>query len=1347
MVNNSIENWTEDIESKNKPKKSPADLKQEFIKEFIFEWTRNKDEKTEFINSIFSEKGKKDPDLNEKLIRLQKNNKYKEINLDDIKDIDLKEKLLNERQILVNKRDNFKNHIIANYVITNNDYNTKIQDSIELLNEKELSELMNSERNTNDLLKDKLGEEPVTKNFKSFLDKFNAKNSYTALKNEYTDLKNKYDTLSDEEKKNLIEVETKFRSLESFYDIDEIEWNYILKEQIDEEDIYSLFESWVLEENTNEILSKYLVTMDLERLLELGLINEDRVQKEKERFIEKEISRILDNEHKQKLLEEIDIKLIKLNIADLNKEEYIYENIRQFSLKSIVKSYNDIMIEVSKKQNKLNDFVWKLNQLWEINLKEGNILTIQKIDSEWVNIGTNFFRIDDLWLEDWKVKVTNKTSVDDKYTEKWANKKGCFSHKEIIDILESKKPSKKQKTSNPDNEIDDMEFSFSLKCYSVNEFESKLYDVEDHEFTECEDELELVSIDDINKKYIRKKLIEDEKISKNISDDELEKNKDYKDFVIVGDDEEYQSLLNINIDKLTQKIDILDNDWIEYGLKEGVTFETKEGTFFTIKKIDTSDIWKITIVPVNWWPEEPITFEDFLKWWKLNEAKRKSNVNDVNKLFTDVVWYSDIWAEWWKFEYKNGWIYKKSWNENQKYEYDYIVAKPESGSNELLKIHSIDWDTAVISFWEIKVEKDKKDKKNKKTTFWVESDEYSVNIWYIDSWIKKNSWIPRSLDEEIDVKEENNVDVGIKWHFWSRFFDRLSVMDLFRWWKLYVESIENYIKEGQEENAAKLANALWLPEELKADLIAREESAKKKRMDGYVEKLKWIDSWPATEMIAKWLLNKNSSDPKKEAWVIFMMEKYWVLYAKSWLYKHKWTFLWYQALWWKIGDPLYREIKEQMENSDQVFTEEHLVYVLLVKQCTKWLNWIKRRSRLHKEFKAFRAKWKEGEFDTWKQDGWDISKCDDIVKFALGEITGWTYPNWAWWLEVVVERGWSVATMNKIPFVLLFSWAAYSMEEKTRDLIRKMPEKWMILPLVSLIRYKSGIDIATNVILELSKRIEQLEWKKYEWMWDAAQKVFDNMHKVPPKLTEEEKVKNTIEFYDKYWEALMDSLYSLNKPSKYKDDKDAYINNIIYIEKDDYEDENWDNKEWNKVFKKYHDTLQGNAEQYEYKEDFMNDAHKKSWMTWFDSYKTLTYALKVNSWGSYINSGSAPTLVNEMDVEMTNIINDKSLTDEVRKKLIIKSLRWLIWSIVAVSSASLQRSKQLLPFFGKYWITLNKLEWLDKEEILDLKKGSREYKFINELSDDIINKFWNNVESINTRDRIDDIISELPMAA
>jgi hypothetical protein len=757
-------------------------------------------------------------------------------------------------------------------------------------------------------------------------------------------------------------------------------------------------------------------------------------------------------------------------------------------------------------------------------------------------------------------------------------------------------------------------------------------------------------------------------------------------------------------------------------------------------------MWEVTIIPVQWGPSESFNFDTFFSWWKINEAKRTSKLTKAESLFADIVWYSDIGTEWWKFEYKDAWIYNKNWDQDNNIEYDYLVSKTESGFEELLKIHSIDWDSVLISFWEIE-----EDKKEKKSTFKVGKKEHRVNIWFLDSWIKKYSLIPRSLDEEKDIKEDDIESVDIKWHFWSRFFDRLSVMDLFRWWKLYVESIENYIKEGQEENSAKLANALWLPEELKADLIAREESAKKKRMDGYVEKLKWIDSWPATIMIRKWLLNKNSSDPKKEAGLIFMMEKYWVLYAKWWLYPYKWKFLWYQALWWKVGDELYNDIKKQEEDKDQVFTEEQLIYILLVKQCKpEWYKWIRRRSRLHKEFKAFRAKWKEEEFDTWKQDGWDISKCDNIVNFALDEIMGWTYPNGAWWLEVVVERWGPVDVMNKVPFVLLFSWAAYSMEEKTRDLIRKMPEKWMILPIVSLIRYKSGIDIATNVILELSKRIADVKGWKYSSMWVDAEEIFNNMHST--KKTEKEKIEDTIEFYDNYWKVLMESLYGLNKPEEYKDDKDAYINNIIYIEKDDREDEEWGKIEWNIIFKKYYDTLQANADQYEYKEEFMNDAHKGAWMTWFDSYKTLTYALKVNSWGSYINSGSAPTLINEMDTEMNNIINDAFLSQDKnekdRKKLIMKSLRWLIWAIVAVSSASLQRSKQLLPFFNKYWINLDKLEWLDKAEILKLNKGTKEYQFISKLADDIINtQTWNNVSSIGVSNHIDNIIWEYKEAA
>jgi hypothetical protein len=46
-----------------------------------------------------------------------------------------------------------------------------------------------------------------------------------------------------------------------------------------------------------------------------------------------------------------------------------------------------------------------------------------------------------------------------------------------------------------------------------------------------------------------------------------------------------------------------------------------------------------------------------------------------------------------------------------------------------------------------------------------------VNIWFLDTWIKKHSLIPRSLDEEKDVKQEEDIESAkLKWSFWSRFF-------------------------------------------------------------------------------------------------------------------------------------------------------------------------------------------------------------------------------------------------------------------------------------------------------------------------------------------------------------------------------------------------------------------------------------------------------------------------------------------------------------------------------------------------------------------------------------------------
>ncbi|MDF1682645.1 MAG: hypothetical protein P1U46_02730 [Patescibacteria group bacterium] len=56
-----------------------------------------------------------------------------------------------------------------------------------------------------------------------------------------------------------------------------------------------------------------------------------------------------------------------------------------------------------------------------------------------------------------------------------------------------------------------------------------------------------------------------------------------------------------------------------------------------------------------------------------------------------------------------------------------------------------------------------------------------------------------------------------------------------------------------------------MPDQLKYDLMSRVEESQKKRADDYVNKLNNVDSWKATEMIEKWLKNKNSPGYLKEA--------------------------------------------------------------------------------------------------------------------------------------------------------------------------------------------------------------------------------------------------------------------------------------------------------------------------------------------------------------------------------------------------------------------------------------------------------------------------------------------------
>lgn len=98
------------------------------------------------------------------------------------------------------------------------------------------------------------------------------------------------------------------------------------------------------------------------------------------------------------------------------------------------------------------------------------------------------------------------------------------------------------------------------------------------------------------------------------------------------------------------------------------------------------------------------------------------------------------------------------------------------------------------------------------------------------------------------------------------------------------------VKEGQESKANHFALHVFgkvLPEDAKIDLQSRIEQTEKKEMDEHLSRLKGINSALAVKQIEKWLKDKRTPEYKKEAGLMYMLEKYGALCCKHALYKYK----------------------------------------------------------------------------------------------------------------------------------------------------------------------------------------------------------------------------------------------------------------------------------------------------------------------------------------------------------------------------------------------------------------------------------------------------------------------------
>lgn len=676
---------------------------------------------------------------------------------------------------------------------------------------------------------------------------------------------------------------------------------------------------------------------------------------------------------------------------------------------------------------------------------------------------------------------------------------------------------------------------------------------------------------------------------------------------------------NYNKNYLLKKINDIDNAWLDYGLEEWtiISFTHKKNEWY----IKINSLWNefITIEHSSW-EIENIELESFYRTFKDLDAKRTNKTKDNEEFLKNLDNHKnwDIAKEWSGFFISDKWTLQrkeKKWinEDKEKTEtYDYIVWENSFFSDyNLIKIHKISWWKAKISFWKFKTEWEKDDKKSIYSTF---SNSENISLGILESLISKGWWIPKSLDKENETPESTDPEsVTRNGSFLSRLMKNNSINDYLTAGKMLFDSIESLLKEWTDEQAAKLISDLPLPGDLKTDITTRVEQASKKRMDEFKDRLWGIDSWEATELIESVLKNKDAPESKKEACLMFMVEKYGTLYEKSALHKYKWKFLWYEALGWRIWDDLYNEVKLESEEGEVNFTEHELLIRLLWKQC-KWKLKPKRRSKFHKEYKAAMWRGKNDEKEKWQKDASEKRTFEWRTFIAKDELFDGAYLNSMGAMKSVIWKGnsWNIPSLNEVPFMMLASWDAYTYDQDTVDAFKNdVNSTGHPMPWVFFISKPSLIEDFNDTVLEVAKVMSEDDDEFKDFYSDAKTLIHWNKNiDSRDESQKKEKLEQAEKFYKNHGEIVGRVMNMLNTRQT---DKLAKYERLIWLLKDT-----------NPIFKKYYSTFNWvvNAEvDFAKDDDTMSDAYYSDQagtggLSWMDSKKVFTDMLKSQSGSS-----------------------------------------------------------------------------------------------------------------------------------
>jgi len=115
-----------------------------------------------------------------------------------------------------------------------------------------------------------------------------------------------------------------------------------------------------------------------------------------------------------------------------------------------------------------------------------------------------------------------------------------------------------------------------------------------------------------------------------------------------------------------------------------------------------------------------------------------------------------------------------------------------------------------------------------------------------------------------------------------------------------------------------------------------------------------------------------------------------------------------------------------------------------------------------------------------------------------------------------------------------------------RDAFKGLTSENLAMIFVRFFSYKGDVDLLNETILEVSKRMSELEPERYGNMGKEAQVLFDNLHtRDNDKFSPKERIDKAKKFYKQYGDLITRVMYNRNDG---RNDEDARYSKLLQVE-------------------------------------------------------------------------------------------------------------------------------------------------------------------------------------------------------